>query len=70
MKYEVGEYESKYSNILVYEKHPEKVCPFDSDICCQNIAGLSICYWTGIVLVAITVLFIIIDRKKRISREA
>jgi len=70
IKYEIGEYESQYSNNLTYEKHPEKICPFDSDICCQKLGGLSICYWIGIAFVTITLLLIFIDRKKRISREA
>lgn len=70
LKYEIGTYESEYSNTLVYEKHPEKVCPFDSDICCNEIANMSLCYWLMILGVTITVIFIIVDIKKRISREA
>ena len=70
IKYQIGEYESKYSNVLVYEKHPEKVCPFDSDICCNEFANISLCYWLIIIFFVITGLIILIERKKRLKREA
>lgn len=70
IKYIVGEYESKYSNILIYEKHPEKVCPFDSDLCCNEFANISVCYWIMIVSLVLTGTLIFIDKKKRKNREA
>ena len=70
IKYKMGEYESEYSNILNYEKHPEKVCPFGSDICCYQVGGLSICYLVLIICAFITILLIFIDKKKQMNREA
>jgi len=70
VKYKIGTYETKYSNILVFEKHPEKVCPFGSDICCNELANVSVCYWILIASIIIALILIYFDNKKRLNREA
>ena len=70
VKYKVGKYESQYSNTLIYEKHPEQVCLFDSPICCEKIANISLCYWMLIIFAVVIATLIFFDHKKRMSREA
>lgn len=70
LKYEVGKHTSKYSNTLVYEKHPVKTCPFGLDICCNEFVGVSLCYWVLIGIVLIIAIIIIVDKKKKKNREA
>ncbi len=70
VRYEVGKYKSEYSNTLIYEKHPEIICPFGSDICCNQILNFSLCYWISIFAVVLVSLLIYIDNRKRLKREA
>ena len=70
IKYRVDKIESKYSNILSYEKHPEKTCMFDSDLCCNEFFGISSCiYLLGLFLILILIL-IYVDKKRQFNREA
>ncbi len=71
VKYKIKDFESNYSNTLNYEKHPEKqMCVFDSELCCNTIFSISICIWIFIISLLLITILIIIDRKRRLNREA
>jgi len=70
IKYKIDSEESEYSNILTYEKHPERICMFGSDICCNTILDVSICIWIFSIFIIFVIVLIYIDHKKRLIKEA
>ena len=71
VNYKLDKYISKKSNMLTYEKHPEvSSCIFGTDLCCNQIASISVCIWLFIIFVILVVSLIFIDYRKRLNSEA
>lgn len=71
LKYKINDVESKWSNTLVYEQHPEvKTCLFDSDLCCKQILNVSLCIWLLMLFALIVLILIIFENIHKRKKEA
>lgn len=71
LKYTVGNQESKFSNVLVYEQHPVvEQCLFDTELCCNKVMNISLCLWLLILFIIIVTILIIIENYNRLKKEA